>query len=237
MHPRVPFLKQIALFAELPGESLERIAEFAGLQRFADRTIFFREGEEPDIVYSFIEGGAVLLGGVDGQEAVIEFFGPSETVLLAAAILGLPYLVSAQATSDGRALLLPASKFRQLIDIDNALAAECARALARHWRLLVGQIKEIKTHGAAQRLAHFLLGQTDVEHGEATLVLPGLKKEIATRIGIRPATLSRAIKKLREYGVETSADCVRIASVDRLAALVGPRAPKRHASPKKETGA
>jgi CRP/FNR family transcriptional activator FtrB len=154
---------------------------------------------------------------------VIEFFGPGETILLAAAILGLPYLVSARATSDGQALLLPASKFRQLLDIDNALAAQCARALSRHWRLLVGQIKEIKTHGAAERLAHFLLRQTPVEHGEVRLVLPGSKKEIATRIGIRPATLSRAIKKLREYGVESNGDALRIASVERLAAFVGKR--------------
>ncbi|MFO1185995.1 MAG: cyclic nucleotide-binding domain-containing protein [Alphaproteobacteria bacterium] len=216
-------MRKIALFAGLPDESLSRLAEVAGIQRFEGRTYLFREGEEPDFVYSFIEGGVVLLGGVDGKEAVVEFFGPGETILLAAAILGLPYLVSAQATSDGQALLVPATKFRQLLDIDNALAAQCARTLSRHWRLLVGQIKEIKTHGAAERLAHFLLTQTPAEHGDATLILPGMKKDIATRIGIRPATLSRAIKKLRDYGVEMDGDSVRIHSIDRLAALVGTR--------------
>lgn len=221
MHPRVSLLKKIALFSGLPDKSLARLAEVAGIQRFEARTYLFREGEEPDFVYSFVEGGAVLLGGADGQEAVVEFFGPGETVLLAAAILGLPYLVSAQATSNGQALLVPATRFRQLLDIDNSLAAECARALSRHWRLLVGQIKEIKTHGAAERLAHFLLSQTQAEHGEANLVLPGMKKDVATRLGIKPATLSRAIKKLRDYGVEITGDSVHIASIERLAALIG----------------
>jgi CRP/FNR family transcriptional activator FtrB len=221
MHPRVPHLKRIDLFKGLPAESLERLAEVSGLQRFNSGGLLFRQGEEPDIIYGFVEGGIVLLGEVDGQEAVIEFFGPGEALLLPAAILGLPYLVSARATSDGQAILVPASKFRQLLDTDNALAAECARLLSRHWRLLVGQIKEIKTQGAAARLAHFLLAQVGAEHGEADLVLPGMKKEIATRIGIKPATLSRAIRKLREYGVETQGDRVHIASVKRLAALLG----------------
>jgi CRP/FNR family transcriptional activator FtrB len=223
-HPRVPFLKKIGLFASLPEASLLAIAEVAGLQRFSNHSYLFREGEEPDFVYCFIEGGIVLLGGADGQEAVIEFFGPGESVLLPAALLGLPYLASARATSDGQALLIPAGKLRQLIDQDVALAAQCARVLSRHWRVLINQIKEIKTHGAAERVAHFLVSQSEKTTGAADFVLPGMKKEVATRLGIKPETLSRALKKLREYGVETDGDAIHVASIERLAAMVSPAA-------------
>lgn len=220
--PRLPYLKKIDLFAPLPEHSLERIAEIAGLQRFSNHGYLFREGEEPDFIYCFVEGGIVLVGGADGQEAVIEFFGPGESVLLPAALLGLPYLVSARATSDGQALLIPAGKLRQLIDEDVALAAQCARMLSRHWRVLISQIKEIKTHSAAERLAHFLVSQTGKRKGAASLVLPGMKKEVATRLGIKPETLSRTLKKLRDYGVDTEGDTIRIASLERLAALISP---------------
>jgi CRP/FNR family transcriptional activator FtrB len=219
-HPRIPFLKKVALFSGLPDASLTRIAEVAGLQRFSNHGFLFREGEEPDFVYCFIEGGIVLIGGADGHEAVIEFFGPGESVLLPAALLGLPYLVSARATSDGLALLVPASKLREFVEEDVALAAQCARVLSRHWWALITQIKEIKTHGAAERLAHFLISQADKTTGPATLILPGMKKEVATRLGIKPETLSRTLKKLREYGVESEGDSIRIASLERLSALV-----------------
>ncbi|MCE9523899.1 MAG: helix-turn-helix domain-containing protein [Alphaproteobacteria bacterium] len=199
---------------------MERLAEIAGLQRFSNHGYLFREGEEPDFIYCFIEGGIVLVGGVDEREAVIEFFGPGESVLLPAALLGLPYLVSARTTSDGQALLIPAGKLRQLIDEDVALAAQCARMLSRHWRVLIGQIKEIKTHGAAERLAQFLISQSEKATGAATLTLPGMKKEVATRLGIKPETLSRTLKKLRDYGVETDGDSIRIQSIERLAAFV-----------------
>lgn len=221
-HPRLPFLKRIELFAPLPAASLERLAEVSGLQRFSNHGYLFREGEEPDFIYCFVEGGIVLVGGADGQEAVIDFFGPGESVLLPAALLGLPYLVSARATSDGQALLIPASKLREQLNDDVALAAQCARVLSRHWRVLISQIKEIKTHGAAERLAHFLISQSERTTGAATLVLPGMKKEVATRLGIKPETLSRTLKKLRDYGVDTDGDTIRIASLERLAALVSP---------------
>jgi CRP/FNR family transcriptional activator FtrB len=215
-------LRKIALFAPLPESSLQALAEVAGLQRFSNHSYLFREGEEPDFLYSFVEGNIVLVGGADGQEAVIEFFGAGESVLLPAALLGLPYLLSARATSDGQALLVPGVKLRQLLDQDVALAAQCARVLSRHWRGLIGQIKEIKTHSAAERLAHFLLSQTDATEGAASLVLPGMKREVATRLGIKPETFSRTLKKLRDYGVETDGDAIRITSLERLSALVTP---------------
>jgi CRP/FNR family transcriptional activator FtrB len=221
-HPRLPFLKRIELFAPLPAASLERLAEVSGLQRFSNHGYLFREGEEPDFIYCFVEGGIVLVGGADGNEAVIDFFGPGESVLLPAALLGLPYLVSARATSDGQALLIPASKLREQLNDDVALAAQCARVLSRHWRVLISQIKEIKTHGAAERLAHFLISQSEKTTGAVTLILPGMKKEVATRLGIKPETLSRTLKKLRDYGVDTDGDTIRIASLERLAALVSP---------------
>ena len=229
-HPRIPFLQKVALYSGLPGASLTRIAEVAGLQRFSNHAFLFREGEEPDFVYSFIEGGIVLVGGADGHEAVIEFLGPGESVLLPAVILSLPYLVSARATSDGQALLIPASKLRQFIEEDVAFAAQCTRVLSRHWRGLISQIKEIKTHSAAERLAHFLIAQAERTTGSATLILPGMKKEVATRLGIKPETLSRTLRKLRSYGVESDGDSIHIASIERLSALansVPDRAPSR----------
>jgi CRP/FNR family transcriptional activator FtrB len=219
VHPRTPFLKKVALFSGLPGASLARLAEVAGLQRFSAGAYLFREGEDPDFIYSFVEGGVVLATGTGEKEAVIEFFGPGESVLLPAALLGLPYLVSARATTDGQALLIPASKLRKIVDEDVAVAAGCARMLSRHWRVLIGQIKEIKTRSALERVAHFLTSQTDRTSGEVTFALPGMKKEVATRLGITPETLSRTLRVLRKYGVETDGDTFRIAAIERVACL------------------
>ncbi|MFO0349804.1 MAG: helix-turn-helix domain-containing protein, partial [Alphaproteobacteria bacterium] len=57
----------------------------------------------------------------------------------------------------------------------------------------------------------------------ASLTLPGMKKQVATRLGIQPETFSRTLRKLRAFGVEANGDLIRIRSVERLAALVKPR--------------
>jgi CRP/FNR family transcriptional activator FtrB len=220
-HPRKPFLKKISLFASLPEDSLSRIAEIAGLQRFSNHAYLFREGEDPDFIYCLVEGGVVLVGGSGDREAVVEFFGPGESVLLPAALLGLPYLVGARATSDGQALLVPAHALRRMVDSDVALAAQCARVLAGHWRVLISQIKEIKTRNALERVAQFLVSQSPIKSGSATLSLPGMKKEVATRLGITPETLSRTLKALKKHGVETQGDTFQIAAIERLVSLAG----------------
>jgi CRP/FNR family transcriptional activator FtrB len=217
---RLELLKSQALFAPLPDQTLERIAEAAGVQRFTANGFLFREGETPEFIYCVLQGGLILVAGNGTGEAVLEFVGAGETVLLPDAVLGSPYSVSARASSDGQALMIPTARFRQLMDSDVTLAAQCARVLARQWRGLISQVREIKAHGAAERLAQFLIGRADRSTGAASLVLPGMKKEVATRLGIKPETLSRTLRKLRDYGVNTHGDMIRISSLERLATLV-----------------
>jgi hypothetical protein len=46
-----------------------------------------------------------------------------------------------------------------------------------------------------------------------------MKKEVATRLGITPETLSRTLRILKKYGVETDGDTFRIAAIERVASL------------------
>lgn len=217
---RLDLLKSQSLFSPLSDDTLARVADAAGVQRFSANGFLFREGETPEFIYSVVQGGLLLVAGRGSHEAVVEFVGAGETVLLPDAILGTPYCVSARASTDGQALMIPVARLRQLVDGDAALAAQCARVLARQWRGLIGQVREIKAHGAAERLAQFLLGRAERVSGPASLVLPGMKKEVATRLGIKPETLSRTLRKLRDYGVNTHGDMIRISSLERLATLV-----------------
>ncbi|MBX9634836.1 MAG: helix-turn-helix domain-containing protein, partial [Magnetospirillum sp.] len=85
---------------------------------------------------------------------------------------------------------------------------------------LRGQIKEItelKLQSTTERLASYLATLAGDVTGHAVVRLPFEKRLLAERLGMEPATLSRAFAKLREVGVETGrGDRVEIADVAEL---------------------
>ncbi len=215
-----PLLKAISLFGSLPDKSLSRLASIAELQHFAPNSFLFQAGEVPAQVYGISSGAVMLLGRASGEDSVVEFLGPGDSLLLPSVLTGNPYAASARTTSPVSAIVLPAARFVDLAREDASLSMQCALSVARQWSVLLGQVTEIKSHGAAQRLAHFLLAQVSAKNGPAVLTLPGMKKQVATRLGIKPETFSRTLRKLREVGVEANGDLIRIRSVEKLAALL-----------------
>lgn len=216
-------LKQIRLFEPLPEACLAEVAEMAQRRHLDTGDVLFREGDDPLYVHAVIAGTVVLISEICGEESVIEFVASGDSILLPAVLLGVAYPASARMTTPGEVVALPARAFLRLATHDAALSMQCARTVARQWSVLLNQVKQIKTQGAAERLAHFLLSQVSATMGPASLTLPGMKKQVATRLGIKPETFSRTLRKLRAFGVEANGDLIRIRSVERLAALVKPR--------------
>ncbi|MFZ1990959.1 MAG: cyclic nucleotide-binding domain-containing protein [Alphaproteobacteria bacterium] len=222
---KLPVLERIPLFAKLPTIIRRELEAAGGLQRIGQGTELFREGTRADFVYAIIEGMIALVSGGPGEESVIDFFGPGEVILVPPVLLDLPYMVSAKATSDVEALLIPAEKFRQLINSNAALAAACAKLLSSHWRLLLRQLKQLKTPSADARLVRFLLEGVSESTGNAVLHLPSSKRELASHLGITPATLSRSLARLRELGVDTRGETIEIKSIERLREALRPASP------------
>ena len=75
------------------------------------------------------------------------------------------------------------------------------------WQLrLMTELRQLKAHTPAQRLGWYLLRLADASTGAARIKLPYRKSIIAGRIGITPESLSRALARLAEFGVETLGD-------------------------------
>lgn len=216
-------IAEIEMLTGLSGATRARIEEASGLQRFGRGSMIFREGERAHFIYGIVTGSVALTTATDEGEAIIGLFSPGETVLLPPALLDLPYMISARALSDGQALLIHAQRFRELAEEDGMLALACARVLARHWRILLKQHKQLRTQDADARLVQYLLENAGRRTGPAVLRLPGSKKDLATLLGVTPETLSRALRRLRAIGVESRRETIRIASLKRLADVAGDR--------------
>jgi CRP/FNR family transcriptional activator FtrB len=187
--------------ARAVGETvMTRLMQGSVVQLLPPRAVLFEEGAEPEMVHLVLSGrvGLVASGGTD-HETVIEIFGAGSLLVVPAVILSLPYLVSGVVLAESRVMMIPAAAFRRALDEETALARAVVDMQARHWRLLIEQIKDLKLRGAPQRLAQWLLRELSAARG-AVIQLGEPKRIIARRLGMSPESFSRAIAALEDAG-------------------------------------
>lgn len=199
-------LRSAPVFREVSDSLLESLTGDATIQTLPKNTVLFRQGEIADFLYFILAGRVVLIGYSDtDEETVVEFFQAGDLFVAPAVILDLPLLMSVKVIDDEtRILRVNATRFRELLQTEQTLALAVSRELARHWRMLVRQIKDLKLRNTAQRVASYLLGLVDCDSGSVTLTLPGERRMVAARLGMTPESLSRAFLRLRELGVSGS---------------------------------
>lgn len=209
------------LYREVGPEVAERLTRGCVVQAVRRGTELTRQGEMAQDVHVILSGRISLVAeGGEGEETVITTFGPGEMFVTPAAVLELPYLVTSRTTTRSRVLMIPSDRFRRALQAEHALALMIVTQLARHWRLLLTQIQDLKLHSARDRLIGYLLRECPVRSGPAGIRLANKRNVIAAELGMTPESLSRAFKRLRAVGVESQGSKVEIEDVARLAAVI-----------------
>jgi len=180
----------------------------------------FQEGDPADGFFCVIEGWAKLYRlREDGEEVVVSIFSAGETFAEVAMFLGGRYPASCEAVSPARMLKIDAAKFRRAVVAQPQLAFDMLAAASMRLRQLVDEIEQLKAQSAPQRIAGFFLKQANSASGSARIALPYEKALIASRLGMKPESFSRALGKLGELGVVVDRESVAISDVAKLVAF------------------
>jgi CRP/FNR family transcriptional activator FtrB len=164
-------------------------------------TTLFEQGEEPDFLHMLLEGSVGLQASVEGGgRTMVEILGAGEVFLAPAVVLRMPYLASAVALTGIRVLMVPAEVFRDGVARSHELCRATTQLLARHWRLMVDQVVDLKLRPAEARVARFVARRVSEEAGAGNVALPEPRSAIAARLGMTPETLSRALAGLEQKG-------------------------------------
>ena len=205
------------LFSGLTGEHAAPILRNTSVRSFDEDTLLFSAGDPADRFYVALKGSVRLFALTpDGDEAIIEIVGAGHT-FAEAAIFGLAwYPVNGEAMAGARVAAVSVAPLLETLRTDSTLATHMLSSLYR-WQLhLLAEIRRLKGQSPAQRLAWFLVSLAEGAERTAHVRLPYRKSILAGRIGITPESLSRALARLADLGVESKGDEVVLHDIPAL---------------------
>ncbi len=183
----------------------------------------FAAGDKADNFF-IIQNGWVKLSRIsrEGEELIIHIFGPGESFAEAAVFNdNRKYPVYALAISDTDIIEIPRSFFIKKIEEDSRFALHMLGAISSRQHYLVQQLEQVTSRTAPQRVGAFLLrfckSHNGVNDNIMIVDLPYDKSVISTRLSIKPETFSRALAKLKPYGVSAEKRVITIKTPEKLA--------------------
>jgi CRP-like cAMP-binding protein len=214
-------LRTSAILRDLPPADLSALLDERSVRAVERGHVLFHQ-DDPAHAFFLVLEGQVKLSRINpgGNEALVHIYGAGESFAEAAMFLGGRYPVAAEAVTAARVMRIESESLRRKVAERPEIAFAMMASMSRHLKVLVDQIEKMKLLSADQRVAEFLLGLCGERTGAVTLVLPHEKNLIASRLGMKPATFSRAIARIREVGVDVHGNQARIRDTALLLAFI-----------------
>jgi len=214
-------VRHASLFGRLPESVLSTLLDQQTVRVTGKAVTLCEWGAPVETCFVVLKGMAKLVrSSAEGEAAVLSICGPGRTLMLAEGLSGKPCSATVESVTPVRLMALDVAALRRSMATDSKLSMTLLAAAAADLRLLVGHVEELKAMTGPVRVAAMILNLSEARAGARALILPYEKQLIAGRLGMAPENFSRALKQLREYGVQFSRDRLQIADLGRLRAFL-----------------
>ncbi len=215
-------LQSTAFFHDVDLTDLEKLSTHCHKKNYTKGQALFEAGDRANSFFIILSGWVKLFRvSREGDEAIIHVFGPGESFAEAAVFRDKrTYPVNAQAVSAVEVIEIPRRAFVQKIEEDSQFSLRILASISSHQHYLVGQLEQVTTRTAPQRIGAFLLRfcqRENTQDGTVVIDLPYDKSLVSTRLNIKPETFSRALAKLQPYGVTSTGRRIVIDDAQKLA--------------------
>ena len=200
-------IQKTSLFQGISPQIVEDFASHCHQKKYSRGQSLFEAGDKADSFFIILTGWVKLFRiSREGEESIIHITGQGESFAEAAVFRDQRTdPVNAQAVTDIEIIEIPRSFFIRKIEEDVQFALRILASISSRQHYLVGQLEQMTTRTAPQRVGAFLLRfcqKKDIQNGTIIVDLPYDKSLISTRLNIKPETFSRALAKLEPYGVK-----------------------------------
>jgi CRP-like cAMP-binding protein len=220
-------LRGVSFLADVPDDTLERLAARCIVRHVGAGHVLFTAGEECLGLWVVREGRVrIFRTGPEGREQVLQIEGAGRPVAELPLFDGGAYPASADTLEPSRLVFMPRGEFELFYRTNPDAAQAIIRALGKRLRHLVHMARTLAFRDVAARLALWLAGQAEqaapraAPDGSVELELDRTQEELALELGTARESVSRAFRQLREKGLldPLEGKRVRIPDVERLRA-------------------
>ncbi|MDB2415319.1 Crp/Fnr family transcriptional regulator [Rickettsiales bacterium] len=196
----IELLKTIPFFNGLSDDELKYFVGKSQQRQYKKNQIIFHYGEPAEKFYIMLEGWIKLYRmNKDGEETVISLVTKGDTFSEAATFEGSDYPYSAQVVGGNAiTLVLEAYAIREKVRQSPNIALKMLASITHHSNQLSLTYEHISKLTTAQRIGCFLLKLSMDRNYQKNLELPYNKYLVASRLGMKPETFSRAMKRLND---------------------------------------
>ncbi|MCH2038372.1 MAG: Crp/Fnr family transcriptional regulator [Rickettsiales bacterium] len=207
------------LFSGINAETLRLFASQAVVKTYSKNKILFLHEEHASNFYVIADGWVKLFREtLDGKEAIVDVLNKGHIFGETALFDNDSYAYSAEIIEDSTLLSIPLGLLKSQIEENSHVAMQMFRVMSRFRQQQDQELEHRNLQNAPQRIGCFLLRLCKPNpEGPIKLLLPYDKMLIASRLGMKPETFSRALTRLRkETGIRINGATVEIDTVDQL---------------------
>ena len=192
------------LFVGLSPPQLQRVMGSAQVIAAESGQVLFDRGQPAKHFYIVIEGQVNLtLYSKSGEEKIVDILGPGQSFAEAVMFMAGPvYPVSAVAAGASRIARFSSSDYVALLRESPETCLRMLGHLSQRLHMRIREIEYLTLESATHRLVRLLESRLPVAgDGPHEIQLQESRQEIASRLSMKPETLSRILRNLSDGGV------------------------------------
>ncbi len=197
-------LREHYLFSALDDLQFARVAAQAELVGLDAGQLLFQRGAPARHFFVVLDGEIKLaLQSRAGEEKVVERLGRGQSFAEALMFVDAPrYPLAAVALEPSRVVAIEATDFLAMLRASPDTCLALLADLSRRLHARIREIEELTLASATHRLARHLLALAPPgAAGPSTVTLDESRQLLASRLAIKPETLSRILRSLTDAGV------------------------------------
>jgi CRP-like cAMP-binding protein len=200
-------IMDIGLFQGVSSEKIILLAEQATYKKFKSGEMVIGETDPIRSFYVVISGQLKLYrSSVEGKEQTLQLLGPGDPFGLCTAFATDSFPASAMAIEDAAVLLIPGTVMEATAKQEPALLFNIIQILSQRLKDSMALIESLALKEIPGRLASFLRHASSDAADKKTIVeLTISQRELSKILGATPEALSRALRKMANDGILSTA--------------------------------